>query len=248
MYNILISLGAGTLVTILFGWLLGMPRVVVGYGIIPGIIVLIAVLIWLTRRTGKALQAVMDRVQAELTPRPGLKPDPSRFDRAVGILEEGYVYKRWQVFVGSTIDAQIGMLLYLQKKFDEAEPYLERAVWRNWVSKAMLAVTHFRRKNYDKMQEIFEKTTKVAKKESLLWNLYAWCVWKKGDRDAAIDILSRGGEILSDDERLATNKSALQKGKKMKMRGWNEMWYQFHLDTPPQPKPQVDRRSIYRGR
>jgi hypothetical protein len=248
MYNLLLALGAGTLVTIFFGWLLGMPRVVVGYGIIPGIIAMIAVLIVLSRKTGKKLQTIMDRVQAELQPRQGVKPEPARFDRAVNILREGYKYKRWQIFVGSTIDAQIGMLLYLQKKFDEAEPHLENAVWRNWVAKAMLAVNQYRRKNYGKMKAIFEKTAKVAKKESLLWNLYAWCLWKSGDTVGAIDALSRGGEHLKDDERLNTNKAALQKGKRMKMRGWNEMWYQFHLEAPPQPKPQVDRRSIYRGR
>jgi hypothetical protein len=248
MFNILLSLAAGTLVTIVFGWLLGMPRVVVGYGIVPGIIAMIAVLIWLSRRTGKRLQSIMDRVQVELQPRPGTKPDQARFERAVGILREGYKYKRWQVLVGSTIDAQIGMLLYLQKKFEESEPYLENAVWRNWVAKAMLAVNQFRRRDFVQMKKTFEKTAKVAKKESLLWNLYAWCLWKSGDRDGAIDALSRGGEILTDDTRLTTNKAALQKGKNMKMRGWNEMWYQFHLDTPPQPKPQMDRRSVFRGR
>ena len=126
--------------------------------------------------------------------------------------------------------------------------YLENAMGRHWIAKAMLAVLHFKRKQYGEMKTIFEKTVKRAKKESFVWNLYAWCLWKTNDRDGAIDVLSRGLEYVKEDQRLEGNRLALQNKKKMKMRGWSEMWYQFHLDKPPQPKMQIDRRQMYRGR
>lgn len=248
MYNLLISLGVGIVVTIFVGWLVDMPNISVGAGLIPGFIVMIGLFIYRGRKTAKKLEALMLRVQAELQPKvPTQKVDKARFDRAIEVLKEGYKLKRWQFLVGAQINGQIGQLLYLKKDFDAAEPYLESTVLRNWVAKGMLAVLYFKRKQYDKMRELFEKTIKVAKKESFLWNLHAYCLWKSGSRNDAIDVLSKGLEILKDDERLITNRQALQKNKKMKMRGWQEMWYQFHLDTPPTPKMQIDRRSMYRG-
>jgi tetratricopeptide (TPR) repeat protein len=250
MYNLLIALGAGTLVTVLFGYLFGAPRIAVGYGLIPGFVALIGVYIVLARRVGKIVTELMNRVQNELQPKGVTKPAAAaaRIPRAIEILKEGNRFRRRQFLLGGQLDAQVGMLLYLDKKFDEAEPYLEKASVRNWVARAMLAVLHYRRKSFDKMKTLFESNVKINKKESLLWNLYAWCVWKQGNRDEAINILARASEVLGEDARIESNKLALQKNKKMKMRGWNEMWYQFHLDEPPMPKPQVDHRSVYRGR
>jgi hypothetical protein len=37
----------------------------------------------------------------------------------------------------------------------------------------------------------------------------------------------------------------------MKMKGWNEMWYQFHLEKHPQvvqQQQQFGKRSLYKGR
>jgi hypothetical protein len=61
-------------------------------------------------------------------------------------------------------------------------------------------------------------------------------------------VLSKATEIIKNDARIEGNKLALQKNKPMKIRGYKEMWYQFHLDAPPPPKMQVDRRAMYRGR
>jgi tetratricopeptide (TPR) repeat protein len=251
MYNLLISIASGTLVTLLVGYLVASPRISIGGGIIPGLIVTIGVFIYISRKVGKKLEALMGRVQEVMTPRGGgmaAKPERARFTRAREVLKEGYAYQRWQILVRAQIDGQIGVLHYLNKEFDDAAPYLENAMGRNWVAKAMLGVISFKKKNYDKMKEVFEKAVKSNKKESLLWNVYAFCVWKSGDRKEAIDVLRRGGEIIENDERISSNKLALSNKKKMKMRGWKEMWYQFHLDTPPQPKMQIDRKQMRRGR
>lgn len=248
MYSILISVGSGVVVTILFGYLFGRPNISVGAGIVPGIIVMIGVWITVGRKIGKKLEALMLRFQDEVQPKGMQKPDPQRIERAIEILKSGYQYRKWNLLVGPQLDGQIGMAYYVDKKFDKAEPYLQTAMGRHWIAKSMLAVLHFKRKQYDEMKAIFDKTVKKAKKEGFLWNLYAYCLWKAGDRDGAIDVLSRGLEVLSDDQRLEGNRLALQRKKKMKMRGWNEMWYQFHLDKPPQPKMQIDRKQMYRGR
>ena len=111
----------------------------------------------------------------------------------------------------------------------------------------MLACLHFKKKRTEEMKQTFEETAKYAKKEPLFWSLYAWCIWKNGDRDEAQAVLNRGLEAIPDNERLKSNLNALRNGKKMKMRGWREQWYQFHLEAPPQPKMRMDRRGL-RGR
>ncbi|MBN1945268.1 MAG: hypothetical protein JW797_06295 [Bradymonadales bacterium] len=248
MYSLLIGLGSGTLITLLVGFLLGYPRIVVWYGLIPGTIVAVGAFIYLSRRFGKQLERLMLRVQEDLQQKNPYKVEPGKIDRAIENLKQGYRFKRWLLLSRSQIDGQIGQLYYLDKRFDEAKPYLERAFTRNWIAKGMLAVLYYKRKQYDKMKQIFQMTVKATKKESLLWNLYAYCLWKIGERDAAIATLAKAGEILKDDPRIESNRLALQKNKKMKMRGWQEMWYQFHLEAPPQPKMQFDHKQMYRGR
>ncbi|MCA9563468.1 MAG: tetratricopeptide repeat protein [Myxococcales bacterium] len=248
MYSLLISLTASVLTTIGVGWLFGRPSISFWAGFFPGLVVLVGVWIYLARRTGKRLEALMMRFQAELQPKGMAKPDKDRVERGIAILKTGYELKNWNFLVKSQLDGHIGMAYYVDRKFEEAEPHLEGAMGRHWIAKAMLAVLYFKRREYDKMKQTFEKALRWTKKEAFLWCLYAWCVWKNDDRDGAIDILSRGLDVLENDERLESNRAALQRNKKMKMRGWNEMWYQFHLDKPPQPKMQVDRRAVYRGR
>lgn len=248
MYNLLISIGVGAAVTLIFGFALGAPKFKFWYGFIPGLLTTVGLVIYLGRRTMKKVMGIMDRVQAELKPKNPMKPDRTAVDRAIHIVKEGEKYRRWQFLIGKQFDGIIGRLLYQDKRFDEAEPYLERAMLRDWETKAMQAALLYKRKKFDEMKNLFEMLVKTTKKESLLWNLYAWCLWKSGDRDGAIDVLSRGLEVLKDDERLETNRRALQRKKKMKMRGWELRWYQFHLEPPPRPKMQVDRRQLYRGR
>jgi len=248
MYSVLISVGAGILVTLLFGSLFGGPGISIGVGIVPGLVVTIGAWIYIGRKVSKRLEATMMRFQEAVQPRGMTKPDKGRVETAIKILEDGYKYGKWNLFVKSQLDGHIGMAHYVNKRFDEAEPFLESSMGRHWVAKSMLGVLYFKKKKYDEMKKVFDKTLKWTKKESFLWNLYAYCLWKAGDRDGAIDVLSRGLEVLSGDARLETNKLALQNKKKMKMRGWNEMWYQYHLDTPPQPKMQIDRRGMFRGR
>ena len=248
MYSILISLGAGALVTILFGSIIGGPGISVGYGLIPGIITTVALWLYLGRRIGKKLEALMMRFQEEIQPKGMAKPDPKAIDRGIVILREGYKFKGWHIMVGAQIDGHVGWAYFSAKRFDEAKPYLEKATGRHWIAKAMLGVLYYKKKQHEQMKKTFQKTLKWARKESFYWNLYAYCLWKSGDRDGAIDILSKGLEVLKDDERIESNRLALQKKKKMKMRGWDSMWYQFHLDTPPMPKMKMDRRQVYRGR
>ncbi|MFU8806304.1 MAG: tetratricopeptide repeat protein [Bradymonadaceae bacterium] len=234
MINLVISILAGIAVTLATGFLLGGGELRLGWGIAPGFIALIVMYIILARRTLKMVQTTVAGAQAEF--------QAQNIDRGVDILKAAYPLGKWQFFITSQIDGQIGSVLYMTQRFDEAEPYLKRSFKKNWVSRAMLGALYYKRKKYDEMEEVFNEAVAANKKEALLWNLYAYCMWKSGKRDKAIAVLNRAVEAVPKDEKTKANLKALQNNKKMKMRSWNMSWYQFHLDKPPAQRQQAQFR------
>ena len=99
---------------------------------------------------------------------------------------------------------------------------------------AMLAVAYYKgKKDLDGAIKVLEETVKVAKKNGLLWSLYAWILVQEKRNDAAIDVLARGKAAAPDDNYLAENLTLLQNGKALKMKSYGEQWYQFGLEMPP---------------
>lgn len=234
MYNIIASLIAGAVATVAFGFLFGGGDFEFLYGIFPGLLIGMGIFFYMARRTIKQVEAIMQKAQPELEKR--------NVERAVDIMKEAYDLANWQIFLGAQIDGQIGSVLYADRKYDDAEPFLKRSFSRNWVPQAMLAVLYYKKKKFDKMEETFEAAVTHNKKQALLWNLYAYCQWKRNKRDEAIDLLNRAVEHVENDEKTRKNLKALQNNRKMKMRGWNMQWYQFHLDKPPQQRIQIQGR------
>lgn len=227
MYNLLISLAAGFLTTLLVGFGLGGGELKLLYGLLPGLTVMGVVYVLLARRILNKVQIIVGQAQAEL------QQNPQNTARAIALLKQCYPLGKWQILIKSQIDAQIGSILYMTQKFDQSEPYLKTSFKKNWVARAMLGALYFKRKNYAEMEAVFEEAAKANKKEALLWNIYAYCMWKSGQTDKAITVLNRAVEAVPTDTKSKTNLNALQNNKKMKMRSWNMMWYQFHLDKPP---------------
>ncbi|MFL5291105.1 MAG: tetratricopeptide repeat protein, partial [Myxococcales bacterium] len=157
-----------------------------------------------------------------------------RIEKALAILESAFPLARWQFLVGSQLHGQIGSLLYVQKKFDEAEPHLRKSFVKMWPARAMLAAQHFRRKEWKDMESVFDAAIRANKGESLLYAVYAYCEDKRGERKHAIEILQKGVSEVKTDERLKTLLTRLQNDKRMKLETYGEQWYQFWLETPPQ--------------
>ena len=66
-----------------------------------------------------------------------------------------------------------------------------------------------------------------------------------------MSVLEKGIKKTGGDERLQANLEALREGKKMKMNGYGDMWYQFHLEKQgavikQQTKAVQGRRKIVR--
>jgi tetratricopeptide (TPR) repeat protein len=193
--------------------------------ILPAIVAGIAAYWFLARRTVKQLEAVMAQVQKELAAR--------RMEKAIAILQAAFPLARWQFLVSSQLHGQIGSLLYVQKKFDQAEPHLRKSFVKMWTARAMLGAQHFRRKEWKEMEDVFDSAVRANKGESLLYAIYAWCEDKRGERKKAIEVLQKGvGENKSDD-RLKTLLARLQNDKRMKLENYGEQWWQFWLESPP---------------
>ena len=243
MYNLLISLAVGLAVTLAvrFGTNVGW----VG-SVLPGLLALVVAYFLLARRTWKQLEALMGAVQKELM--------AQRFDKALATLEGGFRLAPWQFLVASQIHSQIGVLRYVRQDFPGAQPHLEKSFSRHGVARAMLALSHYRKKDLASMRKIFESATKDNKKEGVLWAAWAWVEEKEGRHDEAISILARGLKANPSDEKLKSAAQALQNDKRLKLgKLYGEQWFQFHLEQiPPQmvapPGGRGGRRVIYQRR
>lgn len=195
----------------------------VGSAIFMGLAAAVAVYIPLARRVGKRVEAATREVEADI--------GAQRTERAIERLESLRPFARWQPRLGSWLDAQIGILRFAHlRDFDGARPYLERATVRTWQARAMLGAYHYRRKQWDDMERVFEQATRRNRKEGMLWATYSWCQWKRGRREDAIRVLAQGRRYVPKDTRLQRNLEALQNAKKMKMQSFGPEWLALHLE------------------
>ncbi|WP_306589993.1 lipopolysaccharide assembly protein LapB [Geothrix sp. 21YS21S-4] len=237
MINLLLGLGTA-LAVILLATLLSIKLwISVPIGILAGG----ALFIWQGRKVQQELEKIFTRAGDLLK--------KQQFDKAIEAMKEGYRFAPRQFLVKGSIDGQIGVVQYLRKKNDEAEPLLAAASMQHYIAKAMLGVLQWKRGEKKKAKETFELALKSGKKESLLYAVYAYVLVEMGERDKAIDALNRGLGICKGDERLITNRNLLQNGKALKMKVYGEQWYQFLLERPmirqdAPPFARVSRRAL----
>jgi tetratricopeptide (TPR) repeat protein len=239
MYNLLISLAVGLAVTlaIRFGTNVGW----VG-SILPGMLSLGVAYFVLARRSWKQLEAIMGTVQKELM--------AQKFDRALQTLQGGFALAPWQFLVAAQLHSQLGVLRFVRQDFAGAQPHLEKSFSRHGIARAMLAVTHYRKKDLEKMRKVFDEAAKDNKKEGLIFATWAWIEEKEGHHDQAIAVLARGLKANPGDEKLKSAAQALQNDKRLKLgKIYGEQWFQFHLEKMPQQMaPSGGRRIVYQRR
>lgn len=236
MLNLALSFAAGVAVTLLIR-LMGFGFVA---GIIPGTIVFLGVLVLMGRRTFQKLQKIMTEVQGELQ---SLTPNPReqkvKVEKAVKLLESALPLGQWQLMIEGEVYGQIGVIKYMFKDHEGAEAAFKKSGSRNYLAKAMNACLYYQRKEYPAMEAAFEEAVKAGKKEGVVWAAYAWCLNQIKEGEKALRVLSRAVEANPSDEKLKNAMSALQNDKKLKMRPWEPMWWQFGLEAPPAQQPMM---------
>ncbi len=196
--------------------------------IVPGLLVAVLVYFFSARRIAMKAQAAMMEAVSEI--------QKGRMDRGIALLlDVKKNYQWWQFFTASSINGQIGSLYFMRQDFQRAKPFLEKSFAKHWNARAMLGILSFKKKDYAKMDQIFETATRYNSKQGLLWSVWAYCHHKNGNDAKAIEILRSGEKKLGDlDRHLIANLSNLQNNKKMKMNGYGQEWLQFHLEPLPQ--------------
>jgi tetratricopeptide (TPR) repeat protein len=221
MYSILLSVAAG--VTVLLVLLLGF-QLSWWISLMVGMVVFTAVFVVASRIIMKKVMAALELAGKDL--------QAQRFEKAIRSMKDALRYGPWQLYVSQQINSQIGMAYYIKRDFSNAFPHLEQAFFKNWIAMGMLAICYLKRQKRDKMEKAFEKAVQWNGKESLLWNLYAYCLAEEcNDTAKARDVLQRGLKKLPSDPHIAENLDHLTNGRKMKMRSFGDPWYQFHLES-----------------
>jgi tetratricopeptide (TPR) repeat protein len=222
MYTLLISATVGLLA--------GLAVYFLSYSyflsILVAAVIIIATNYFVGKKILKKLTELFKQVEKDL------KAD--RAEKAIERLKTGYRFGKWQFFVRQQIDSQIGMILYTKKKFQEALPFLENSFNKNWMAMCMLATYYYKNKDIDRAKRIMEKAIKSNSKEGFVYAVYAYILDNNGERDKAIEILSKGLKKTPLDEKLASNLELLKNGKKMKMQNYGNLWLQLNIERMPQ--------------
>ena len=179
-----------------------------------GILAGIGLFIYLGRRTQAKLEQIFNRAGEMLK--------KQQFEPAIEVIKEGYQLSSWQFLVKGSIDGQIGVIQYLRKKNEEAEPLLRTASSQHYIAKTMLAILQWKRGEKKQAKESFEIALRSGKKESLLYAVYAYFLNEIHEREAAVGILNKGLKVCEGDERLLTNRNLLQNNKAMKMKVYGD--------------------------
>ncbi len=189
-----------------------------------GLVIFSATFFFLSRYISTKLMAILEQAGKDL--------QAQRFEKAIREMKDAMRYGAWQLYVTAQINSQIGMAYYIRRDFSNAFPYLEKGFFKNWVSMAMLAISCMKRQKRDKMEQAFEKAVQWNGKESLLWNLYAYCLAEEcGEKTKAVAVLEKGLKKMPGDPHITENLENLQASRKMKMRSFGDPWYQFHLES-----------------
>lgn len=219
MYNVLVSLASAAIVFVALLYGTTAPWWI---SLLVALSVLVVVYVLIMRFVLKKITVAMESAGKDL--------QAQRLEKAVRALQEMLRYGPWQFSVAGQINSQIGMIYYLKRDFSSAFPYLQKSFAKNWIALGMLAISYMKKGKKDRMKETFDKAVMWSPKESLLWNLYAYCLVESGRPDDAKKVLEKGLKKLSGDERITQNLQLLQDGKKMKMKSFGDMWLQFHLE------------------
>lgn len=221
MYNLLISAGAAVAVLLI---LLFSFKLVWWGAILIALACFSAVFLLFSRMTMKKVSDALEVAGKDL--------QGQRFEKAIRELKDTLQkYGRWQIYVDGQLNAQIGMIYYMKRDFSNAFPYLEKAFFKNWAAMGMLAICYMKRHKKDRMIATFDKALQWTPKEPLFWNLYAYCLLECDETAKAREVLEKGLKKVPGDAHLKENLENVIQGRKMKMRHYGDMWFQFHLES-----------------
>ena len=144
MYTLLLGLLVG-IITGYLGFLIYPSYVLAGLTFVAGVLVFN---FFMGRYFMKKITEVFNSTEKDIK--------AGKADIAIEKIKTGYKYSKWQFLVREQIDSQIGIILYANKRFDEALPYLKKSLKSNWMAMSMLAAYYYKQKDYANMKAVME--------------------------------------------------------------------------------------------
>jgi hypothetical protein len=233
MLNLGIAGGAAVLVFIVITALLGWVPAVV-----PAIAVFGLLTWFLTQRVSKAVEPQMIAAVELLKERkvPEAKAALAAIKRDWG---------RWQLFLDGQIDAQLGMIAYLQMQWDEALPLLESGRWRNWMALTCIGCIQWRKDKKDEAYASFSSAVDASSAEMAPYMVWATLLERDNKRDTAMQVCDRGVRANPGAAFLVELRDLIANKKKVDTKKFPESWYQFF---PDDYLAQYQQQAVMRGK
>ncbi|TNE87498.1 MAG: hypothetical protein EP330_18720 [Deltaproteobacteria bacterium] len=209
--------GAAALVAFAIGTALYAPVA----GILPAVFAFLAVAvgIFINRRR---------KVDAALVPLVPLL-EAQKIDEAVALIDQVKAeHGPWVPGLEGQLDAQVGLLDYMQMKFDKAMPKLMAGRWRNPVALLCIGATHLRKNEETEAWQFLTEAEDAANKDPNVFVVSAALRMKKGQRDDALKTLGKGLEAVDNKapierlQRVIANNKRIQPDKLPQM--WMQIW------------------------
>jgi tetratricopeptide (TPR) repeat protein len=215
MLNLLVALTVGVAVFAVVTALVGPIAAV-----FPAVFFAGLSLFLLARRIGK-------RVNAQLE---GLAPllQAGRIDDGRALLARVKDrYGRWQLLLTSQIDAQLGMLEYMQLHWDEALPLLEKGKFRNGQAFVCIGAIHWRRGDKTKAFAALKRAQEVAPKDPMMVAVRATLLLRDDRREEALQALAAARGSLPTNRLVADLQAKVANKQKIDPKLFGETWYQY---------------------
>ena len=227
MYNLIISL---TIASVFFA--IGMVTTGTTIaGVIPGSIGLLIAYFLLARRTGGKFKVVAEKAASEF--------QNGRFDSGLRLMESCLSLAKWQFGIAGQVHGQIGMLMYMQRKWPEARIHLSQSWKRDWRARTMLAVLDHRQGQKEQSLERMSDLISHGGKDPVFWALYAYIAVEAKQRDLALSVINQGLQKCKESPGLIDLQKMVANKKKMKMKAFAPTWYQYFPEQMPRSQMQA---------
>lgn len=232
MYNLLLALLAGLLTFLLVA--VGLSKIA---AILPALGIGVLALFLLSRRTGQLVQNELASV--------GTLLQQQRVDEAqtkLVLVKERY--SRWQFLLAGQIDAQLGLIEYLQTKFEEARPLLEAGKWRNAPVLARLGLIDWRKGKKEEAYKLLQAATKASSDDVMIYVVWAVLKAREGARADALAAVAAGLAALPGNNTLKELQNKLANDQKIDVKTYGESWYQYF---PEEYRTEILKQQVMRG-
>ena len=125
------------------------------------------------------------------------------------------------------MDAQAGMIDYLQLNWDAALPKLQRGTFRNWPAKVCIGAIQYRKGDREGAFKTLSSAVGSAKKEPMAYMVWAVLLVRAGQREEALEVMAKAMKAMPDNAMLKNLQRTIANKRKIDAKKFPETWYRF---------------------